>query len=71
MLIFLQVEFTSMGQLGVLGRYPLHFHLMRDQVGKGIYAKDNSFHHNFQRCVAIHDSNGILVQNNVAYNTIG
>ena len=65
------VEFTRMGQKGILGRYPLHFHLMKNKVNDGFYAKHNSFHHNYQRCIAIHDTNGITVQWNVAYNTTG
>ncbi len=61
-------EFTSMAQRGVMGRYPVHFHLMGPGSMEGIaYLKDCSIHHNFQRCVTIHDTRGVTVQNNVAY----
>lgn len=44
---------------------------MYEEYGSGFYAKDNSVHHNFQRCIVIHNSHGLLVQDNVAYSTIG
>jgi len=65
------VEFTRMGQTGVIGRYPVHFHLMNDKVGQDNYVKHCSIHDNFQRCLVVHDTNGILVQNNFAFSTIG
>lgn len=43
----------------------------KSQVGAGFYVRDNSMHDNFQRCVVIHDTMGIAVQNNVGYNTNG
>eukprot|EP00004_Rigifila_ramosa_P012202 TRINITY_DN262_c0_g1_i1.p1 TRINITY_DN262_c0_g1~~TRINITY_DN262_c0_g1_i1.p1 ORF type:complete len:1255 (+),score=271.83 TRINITY_DN262_c0_g1_i1:3-3767(+) len=65
------VEFTRMGQRGVLGRYPVHFHLMDDARGKDISVTNCAIHHVFQRCLVLHDSSGVLVQNNVAANTTG
>lgn len=35
---------------------------MQDVIGKGFYVRSCSIHDNFQRCVAVHDSSGILVQ---------
>eukprot|EP00003_Mantamonas_plastica_P007241 TRINITY_DN1606_c1_g1_i1.p1 TRINITY_DN1606_c1_g1~~TRINITY_DN1606_c1_g1_i1.p1 ORF type:complete len:1405 (-),score=404.75 TRINITY_DN1606_c1_g1_i1:73-4287(-) len=64
------VEFTKMGQQGVVGRYPVHFHLS-NQHGAGMSLKHSSIHHNFQRCVVVHDTDGTLVDNNVAYHTQG
>jgi cell migration-inducing and hyaluronan-binding protein len=62
------VEFRKMAQRGVMGRYPVHFHLMGEASMAGLaYLKDSSVHHNFQRCVTIHDTRGVTVQNNVAY----
>jgi cell migration-inducing and hyaluronan-binding protein len=62
------VEFKNMAQRGVMGRYPVHFHLMGAASMAGLaYLKDSSIHHNYQRCVTIHDSRGVTVQNNVAY----
>jgi hypothetical protein len=64
------VEITGMGQLGKLGRYPWHTHLMGD-TGKGSYLKNSAVHSNFQRGVVIHRTNDVVVQNNTIYNTIG
>jgi hypothetical protein len=62
------IELRQMAQKGVMGRYPMHFHLMGNSSMEGIaYLRDSSIHHNFQRCVTIHDTKGVLVQNNVAY----
>jgi cell migration-inducing and hyaluronan-binding protein len=65
------VEIYHMAQAGILGRYPLHFHLMGERSGDGVYVRDSSVHDCFQRGIVIHDSNGILVQNNIAYNNFG
>jgi cell migration-inducing and hyaluronan-binding protein len=56
---------------GLLARYPVHFHLFGERSGQGNFVKDCAIHDNYQRCVVIHDSNGITVQNNVAYHTFG
>jgi len=65
-------EFNNMAQKGVLGRYPVHFHLMGDPSMNGqAYLIDSSIHHSFSRCVTVHDSRGLLVKNNVAYITNG
>eukprot|EP01125_Pyxidicula_operculata_P001595 TRINITY_DN11443_c0_g1_i1.p1 TRINITY_DN11443_c0_g1~~TRINITY_DN11443_c0_g1_i1.p1 ORF type:complete len:1291 (-),score=304.46 TRINITY_DN11443_c0_g1_i1:59-3931(-) len=65
------VEFTRMGQLGILGRYPVHWHLMGSLIGLGFYARDLAIHHNFQRCFVIHASDGLLVKDNIGYDTRG
>ncbi|KAL9656304.1 hypothetical protein ABK040_007917 [Willaertia magna] len=68
------VEFTKLGQRGVMGRYSVHFHIMGEKafkVSDQIFLKDCSIHHAFQRCVTLHDSNGILVENNVCFDTFG
>ena len=54
LIIRIGVEFTKMGQKGVLARYPFHFHFMGDQIGKGHFVHENSFHHNYQRCLTVH-----------------
>jgi hypothetical protein len=70
---FQGVEFTSMGQMGTLGRYPIHYHWSGDRIGQSddFYVQHSSVHHNFQRCIAIHNSNGILLRDIVAYDTFG
>lgn len=60
-----------MGQKGVLGRYPIHFHLLKDQTANNFYANSNAIHRSYQRCVTIHDGMGITVSHNVAFNITG
>ncbi len=64
------VEVTRMGQLGRVGRYPVHFHLMGDD-GARSYFKSGSIHHTFQRGLVIHQSNAIQVADNVIFDTVG
>jgi cell migration-inducing and hyaluronan-binding protein len=68
--VFDSVEFFRMGQRGSVGRYPIHWHLLGDNA-RGQYLRNSSVHESFNRCVTIHASNGIKVQNNVAFNTTG
>jgi len=60
------VEFAAMGQPGILGRYPLHFHSCGN-VDSGTVVKYNSIHHSKQRCVVAHATNGLTIKNNVAF----
>ncbi len=64
------VEITGMGQLGTLGRYPWHAHLLGDG-GAGSYLTDSSLHSNLQRGIVVHRSNNLVFKNNVVYNTVG
>ena len=43
----------NMGQRGVLGRYPVHFHLGM-AAGRGNSLIGAAIHDNFQRCLTIH-----------------
>jgi G8 domain len=63
------VEFYRMGQTNVLGRYPIHFHLLGNCPS--CYVSASSFYHSFYRCVAIHGTNQALVTENVAYDVTG
>ena len=63
------IEVTRMGQRGVLGRYPIHWHLARD--GSGDYVRDSAVHHNFQRSFTIHTTDNLEIADNVAYDTFG
>lgn len=63
------VEFYKMGQAGVLGRYPFHWHLAGNSNGQ--FIKNSSIHHSFQRCIVLHQTNYATVQNNVCYNFKG
>jgi len=64
------VELFRMGQTNVLGRYPMHFHMLGNDCS-GCYLKDSSIHHSFYRCVSIHGTNNITVTENVAYDVTG
>ncbi|PRP73209.1 hypothetical protein PROFUN_03523 [Planoprotostelium fungivorum] len=65
------VEFTRMGQQGILGRYPVHFHMAMDVYDITAALINSSLHDNYQRCISIHGTNGVLVKQNVAYKTYG
>jgi cell migration-inducing and hyaluronan-binding protein len=63
------VELTRMGQHLQLARYPIHWHLMGNASGQ--YIKNSSIHDTYSRCVTIHGTDNLLVENNVTYNTVG
>src|SRR5438067_12535865 len=63
------VEFNRMGQNLTLARYPIHWHLVGD--AKGQYIKNASLHDTYNRCVTVHGTNFLHVENNVTYNTVG
>ena len=65
------VELTHMGQQGIKGRYPIHWHMAGWIDPLTTYAANNSLHHNFQRCITVHGTHGVTVSNNVAYDTMG
>jgi cell migration-inducing and hyaluronan-binding protein len=58
-----------MGQAGQLARYPLHWHHAGDATGS--YVRGASIHHSFNRCITIHETNNLLLENNVAHDTFG
>src|SRR6516162_3926906 len=63
------VEFNRMGQNMTLARYPIHWHLIGDAQGQ--YIKNASLHDTYTRCVTVHGTNFLDVENNVTYNTVG
>ncbi|NNL97622.1 MAG: transmembrane domain-containing protein [Acidimicrobiia bacterium] len=63
------VELFHMGQAGELARYPMHWHLAGN--GTGSYIRGAAIHHSFNRCVTIHGTNHILVEDNVGFDTFG
>src|SRR5579871_2837670 len=63
------VEFNRMGQHLTLARYPIHWHLIGDAPGQ--YVRNASFHDTYNRCVTVHGTNFLHVENNVTYNTVG
>lgn len=63
------LELYRMGQLGLLGRYPFHWHLVENAPGQSIV--NSSIHHSFNRCVTVHGTHDTLVADNVCYDFIG
>ncbi len=63
------VEFRDLGNEGMLGQYPVHFH----QLGTAVtgYVRNCSLHHSSNRGFVIHGTQGIELEDNVAYDTIG
>lgn len=62
-------EFGSMGIQGEMGRYPMHWHMVGNADGQ--YIKNSVVKDSYQRCITIHATNNVLVQNNVCYNHFG
>ncbi|OYW46152.1 MAG: hypothetical protein B7Z33_08355 [Sphingomonadales bacterium 12-68-11] len=63
------VELTRMGQHLTLARYPMHWHLIGE--GQGQYIKNAAIHDTYSRCVTVHGTNNVTVENNVTFNTVG
>ncbi|GAA1954017.1 DUF4082 domain-containing protein [Microbacterium deminutum] len=63
-------ELTNMGQKGVVGRYPIHFHIVGD-AGSQSSVENVSLHDNFNRQVTIHGTNNVQVSGTVSYLTYG
>jgi len=64
------VELHRMGQTNVLGRYPIHFHILGNEC-ETCYFRDSSVHRSYYRCISLHGTNGMLVSENVAYDVSG
>jgi len=63
------IELTRMGQHLTLARYPIHWHINGDVTGQ--YIRNSAIHDTYNRCVTIHGTDNLLVENNVTYNTVG
>lgn len=62
------VTLFRMGQEGIVGRYPFHWHLVEDATGQ--YIKNSSVHKSFNRAITIHGTDNTLVEGVVAYDFI-
>ena len=62
-------EFKRMGHEGALARYPVHIHLM-GEGSRGMVIRGNSAWMSGNRWYTVHDSNGVLVEGNVGYDTV-
>ena len=63
------IDVQNFGQQGTLGRYPIHLHHSGNLLGTEI--SKNTIRHSFQRCVVIHGTHFVKIQENVAYDTAG
>ncbi len=63
------VELNRMGQNMHLARYPIHWHLVGDAQGQ--YIRNSAIHDTYSRCVTVHGTNYLSIENNVTYNNIG
>jgi hypothetical protein len=63
-------SFESLGKEGVLGRYPIHFHLVGDTMRgsrvEGVVVRDS---HN--RWITIHGTNFLVVRDCIGYRSVG
>jgi hypothetical protein len=63
-------EFRRLGKEGILGRYPLHYHLCGDTM-RGSYVLGASIWDSANRWLAIHGTNCLIVRDNVGYRSKG
>lgn len=63
------IEIRNFGQQGLLGRYPIHFHYSDDVPGS-IVSK-NSIRQSNQRCIVVHGTNKLRIEDNVAFDAKG
>jgi hypothetical protein len=67
---FSNVELTEMGQSQVLGRYPMHWHMLLGN-GAGQYIRNCSIHTSHNRAVTVHGTHGVEVADNVCFDIFG
>jgi hypothetical protein len=71
------VEMRRMGQAGVLGRYPMHWHLLSYANGQyladatGHVIRNSAIWQSANRCIVIHATNGVQVNNNICHDIAG
>ncbi|HZF45353.1 MAG TPA: G8 domain-containing protein, partial [Sphingomonadaceae bacterium] len=63
------IELDRMGQHMHLARYPIHWHIIGE--GQGQYIRNSSIHDTYSRCVTVHGTNNLRIENNVTFNTVG
>ncbi|RIV89983.1 hypothetical protein D2V17_05030, partial [Aurantiacibacter xanthus] len=63
------IELQRMGQNMHLARYPMHWHLVGE--GQGQYIRNSAIHHTYSRCVTVHGTHNVRVENNVTFDTVG
>jgi hypothetical protein len=64
------VEFAQLGQGGRLGRYPVHFHMVR-HAPPGTWVIDSSINESMTRWITLHASQEVRLARNVGFKSIG
>jgi hypothetical protein len=64
------VQFYQLGQGGRIGHYPVHFHMVR-QVPNNTFVSDSSIWDSMNRWIVLHGAQGITLQRDVGYLSIG
>ncbi|CAI5504735.1 unnamed protein product [Closterium sp. Naga37s-1] len=64
------VQFKGLGNQGTLGKYPVHFHIC-GQDGQGHVVRKNAIVFTRQRCMVIHATGSMTIEDNIAYETKG
>ncbi|CAI5504746.1 unnamed protein product [Closterium sp. Naga37s-1] len=64
------VQFAYMGQQGVLGRYPLHFHVC-GEANQSHVVRKNAIVYSKQRCVVIHATSNMTIEDTVTFESKG
>ncbi len=64
------VEFRQLGQGGKLGHYPVHFHMAR-HTPPDTFVRDSSINESMTRWITVHGTQGLTIQRNVGYRSIG
>ncbi|GIM05166.1 hypothetical protein Vretimale_9611 [Volvox reticuliferus] len=67
---FDNIEITQSGQAFRLGRYSMHWHMHGD-VAFQSWLRGCAIHNTYNRATTIHGTHRAILQNNVAYNTMG
>ncbi|MEM1278394.1 MAG: right-handed parallel beta-helix repeat-containing protein, partial [Pseudomonadota bacterium] len=62
-------EFTRVGQIDELGRYPIHWHMGADVSGQ--YVENISIHEAYNKGITVHGSFNARVEDNVVFDHIG
>jgi hypothetical protein len=64
------VEFSLLGKPH-LGSYPIHFHMVGSISPGTVLMNANSVHHSFNKCLTVHSTQHLLVQNMVCARAVG
>ncbi len=69
---FSGIQGENLGQLNILGRYPIHFHILNNATrAKRSYIQDSAIVNSNFRAIVVHGTNDIRISRNVAFNISG